>query len=175
MPPQNNADRFVKLWTVHEPQIRGCILLWVPAWSDAQDVAQQVSLVLWRKFDQLQPGTSFLAWALAIAKLESKNYWKRQARERRLFSDRFVDIVAQEASVMVEDMDQRRNMLKYCIDRLKPPQRQMLLRRYLQDETVEEIARMMDRSVDSVYKAIARVRSSLLKCVGRQMALASRP
>ena len=47
MDKPSGADDFVQLLTRYEPQIRGCVLMWVPNWNDAQDVTQQVSVALW--------------------------------------------------------------------------------------------------------------------------------
>jgi RNA polymerase sigma-70 factor (ECF subfamily) len=170
----HDADSFVRLLTQHEPQLRSCVLLWVPNWNDAQDITQQVSVILWRKFEQYQPGTSFLAWALGIAKLEAKDYWRRQQPDRRLFTDEFVDAVAEDAVAMAEEVDHRRGLLKHCVDRLRPADRELLALRYERETAVVDIARQVGRSVEAVYKSLGRLRAALLECVGRQAALADR-
>ena len=171
---REDGDDFVRLLARFEPQIRSCVLLWVADWNDAQDVMQQVSLVLWQRFDQFQPGTNFLAWAVTVAKLHAKDYWRRKGRERRLFSDAFIDVVAADAVAMTDELDERRGMLKHCVDRLKPAHRELLFLRYSHDASVDDIAGRLHRSADAIYKALARTRAALLDCVTRRIALADR-
>jgi RNA polymerase sigma-70 factor (ECF subfamily) len=174
MADPTNADDFLRLWTRHEPQIRGRVLLWVPNWNDAQDVTQQVSFALWRKFDEYDRSRSFVAWAVGIARLEVKDHWRRKGRDQQLFSDRFIDVVADDATAMAEEIEHRRSLLKRCLDKLKPADRELLSLRYLHDQPVPDIAARLNRSVEAVYKSAARLRSALVECVSRQMTIADR-
>src|ERR1022692_4743944 len=76
------ADEFIQLFTGHESRLRAYVLSLVPRWSDAEEIVQQCSVILWKKFDHFQSGTNFFAWACQIARLEVKDYRKKQKRER---------------------------------------------------------------------------------------------
>ena len=166
---ENDTDAFVRLLSAHEPQIRGSIMILVPDWHDGQDIMQRVSIVLWRKFSTFQQGTNFLAWAMVVAKLEVKDHWKRQKRERQLFSDRFVDLVAAETESRATELDQRRQVLQLCVDRLKPKDRELLHLRYYQSVSIDGISQTLGRSTDAVYKALGRLRNALAECVGKRI------
>ena len=54
---QDNAaihEHFLTLFTVNEPAIRAFVRRLVPTRQDAADVMQDVALVLWRKFRELE-------------------------------------------------------------------------------------------------------------------------
>jgi RNA polymerase sigma-70 factor, ECF subfamily len=174
MPNDEVTQEFLQLFLQAEPSIRGCVLVLVPNWNDAQDITQQISVILWRKFDQFDRGTNFLSWARTIARHEAKAYWKKQSDRKRLFSETFVDAVAAETDYLLTELDDRRAMLKFCMDRLKPSHRELLFLRYEEGRPVEEISERLSRSVDSIYKAIARLRVALLECVKSRTASVNR-
>ena len=174
MDPNERANAFLPLYARHEPQLRGFVLALVPDWNDAQDVMQQVSLVLWRKFDQFRPGTNFLAWACQVARLEAKDHRERRGRERALFSAAFVEAVADEALAMSDELGDRQQALQRCLERLPEPQRRMLLLRYESGATVDAVAAAVGRSVEAVYKSLSRVRQALMECVDRKVLAADR-
>ena len=62
MSKQEQHDLFCELLTLHQGQLHGYILALVGNRADADDLFQSTSMVLWRKFDTFQPGSSFLAW-----------------------------------------------------------------------------------------------------------------
>ena len=55
-------QRFLRALTAHEPAVRAFIRRLVPSRSDADDVMQEVALVLWEKFSEFRPEADFLAW-----------------------------------------------------------------------------------------------------------------
>lgn len=167
----DNTAVFVRLLAQHEPQIRAGILVLVPNWHDAQDLIQQVSVTLWRKFGDYERGRSFPGWAMGIARLEVKEYWRRKARERSVFGDaidEFVDLVSDDMAALAEEIDHRRSLLKRCLDQLKPAHREVLRLRYLEGVAIDDIAVRVGRSVDAIYKSLARLRQDLFHCVNRQ-------
>ena len=50
--------------------------------ADADDIFQEVCVVLWRRYDQFRPGTNFLAWAKQIARNLVMDHRKRRFRRR---------------------------------------------------------------------------------------------
>jgi RNA polymerase sigma-70 factor (ECF subfamily) len=165
MPQRLEQEDFVRLYTEHEAAVRRCVYLWIGNWNDAQDVLQNVHLLLWRKSGHFRPGTSFLAWALRVAKLETRDYWKRKSRDRRVFSDEFFDLVSDDALAMSEDVEKRRIALRHCLDKLKQSHRELIKLRYDDNKKLQAVASEMGRTVDAVQKALARIRQSLFQCI----------
>ena len=63
------VTQFVELYTQHYTQLRYYLMSLIPSPSDAADVIQETSLVLWEKFDFFEVGTNFYAWSCKIARL----------------------------------------------------------------------------------------------------------
>jgi RNA polymerase sigma-70 factor (ECF subfamily) len=59
---------FVELYLRHQRSIYAFISRLVQNYDESEDLLQKTGLVLWRKFNQFEPGTDFLAWARQIAK-----------------------------------------------------------------------------------------------------------
>ena len=164
------ADEFIQLFTGHESRLRAYVLSLVPRWSDAEEIVQQCSVVLWKKFDHFQSGTNFFAWACQIARLEVKDYRKKQKRERRIFSDELVDMIADEIFEIRDEFPARLRALQGCVEKLSRDQRELLRLRYDENGKIESIAQSVHRSVDAVYKSLSRIRLALHDCVNRAMA-----
>ncbi len=65
-----NPEEFVLLMTRHQRKIWRFINALLPAPNAADDVLQETSLVLWRKWEQFDTDREFLPWACGIARLQ---------------------------------------------------------------------------------------------------------
>jgi RNA polymerase sigma-70 factor (ECF subfamily) len=164
------ADNFIALYTAHEARLRAFILSLVPRWSDAEEIAQRSSIILWKKFDQFRPGTSFFAWACQVARLEVKEHRKRAGRQRALFSDEFVEAVVNEVAEMQDDLAGRIQALQTCVEKLPPRHRELLRLRYDEGKSVKAVARTVNSSLEAVYKGLGRIRQTLYDCINRALA-----
>jgi RNA polymerase sigma-70 factor, ECF subfamily len=77
--------------------------------------------------------------------------------------------VARTASVLTEELDERHEALAHCLQKLHSRDRELVLTRYEPDARVEEAARRTGRSMEAAYKALSRIRKSLLDCVTHQL------
>jgi RNA polymerase sigma-70 factor (ECF subfamily) len=163
-------ERFLKLFLAHERRIFGFLLALVPDWSAAEDLFQETSVVLWRKLDQFAPGTDFAAWALSIARYQVLDYRKKQRRDRVLFSDRTIELLADEMAVLGRDADARRDALEICLTKLKQQDRELIHLRYQPGATTQGVADRVGHSIQAVYKALNRIHGQLLLCIRRTLA-----
>ena len=69
--PPNGAsaqtEEFVRLFSEHQRKLFKFIFLLAPDHAEAEDVLQETSVILWRKFGEFQSGTDFFRWAAQIA------------------------------------------------------------------------------------------------------------
>jgi|SRR5579875_514751 RNA polymerase sigma-70 factor (ECF subfamily) len=140
--------------------------------ADAEDILQECNLVLWRKADEFQPGTDFMAWAGRIAQFQVMAFRKKQARRaREHFDDVLIAQLADEAQERLKQFDQRQQALLECLRELRPEQRTLVARRYEPGGSVNEIARSSNRSPKAVSEALRRIREALMRCIERRIAL----
>lgn len=149
----------------------GFIYSMVQHHSDAEDVYQQVALVLWRKFDDFELGTNFAAWATKVAHLTARDFIRTRRRNAVAFSDEVLEAIAstynpnrQWRSANTSDA------LSSCLKKLSSNDRTLVEQCYSPDRDYNQIAQKQGRSVGAVYQAISRVRKNLYQCVKRTLA-----
>ena len=74
------AQEFSDNLQLHRPGIAKYIGNIVFNKNDVDDILQRAAIIMWRKYSSFQPGTSFMAWAIKIAKYESFNFTRKIRR-----------------------------------------------------------------------------------------------
>lgn len=169
MSETNDRERnalFVRLFLEHERQVFSFILTLVPRWNDADDLLQETSSTLWEKFDEFKEGTSFLAWAITVARYKVLNYRKKERRRLARFGDSLFETLAADLDPAPgTESDARLDALQACIRRLDPKDREIVGLRYQSGGTTAGVAEGVGRSVNAVYKVLNRIHRQLLFCV----------
>lgn len=165
---------FVELFTRHQRRLFLLILSQIHDPIEAEEVLQNVNVIIWKKCQQFQPGTNFLAWAAAIVNYEVLKYRSRRTRERLVFSDEFLTTVAAEVVERSEELEQRRTALKDCIQKLRTQDRELIQQRYAPGETGKNLAQQVGRPANSVYQSLGRIRRSLMECIQRRLTAEAR-
>jgi RNA polymerase sigma-70 factor (ECF subfamily) len=167
---------FLRLFLQNERRLYAYILTLLPNRSDADDVLQEASLVMWDKFDEHTPPDDFAAWGCRIAYFKVLDFYKKCQRSRVKFSQAMLERVAETAieHAGVLQLDARREALAGCIEKLSALDRDLLARRFTAGATTKSTSEEVGRSVEAVYKALARVRQALFECVQRALAQESR-
>lgn len=166
-PNQGERDsRFVTLLTANQLPLLLYVRSLLPGDSASRDVAQQANTKIWEKRADFELGTNFKAWAFSIARYEVLNYRKQQARDAKfIFTDSLEQTIASELSSVPDDMQERHEALKSCLQELRPEQRDLLLHRYSKPGTLAEYAAGIGRSVGGLKVTLHRLRIALLGCV----------
>jgi RNA polymerase sigma-70 factor (ECF subfamily) len=173
--PEDVYEQFVKAFARHEPALRAFVRPLVPTWNDADEVIQQTCVVLWRKFGEFEPGSDFLAWSCTIARFEVLKYRRRIARDRHVFGEELLALLADEGTAEAALRERERRALAHCIEQLPTNQRDLIKRCYGDMGTIKEVAVALGRSAKSLYKTLHRVRQSLLQCIERTLAQEATP
>jgi RNA polymerase sigma-70 factor (ECF subfamily) len=163
-----SAD-FVALWSAHSKEIYAYIYSLVFNGPDADDVFQETSLVLLQKFDDFQPGTNFPAWAFRVAYHKSLKLLGRR-KSTVLIDETLMAILADEWRPNVDQIDNRIAALNLCLEQFPPRDRELIRLRYEGDQSIEEMARQMERSTSLIYKSLSRIHDLLLSCIRRRLA-----
>lgn len=161
-------DEFLRLFSSHSQRIYEFILTLVMRQADADEIFQDTSLILWKKFDSYDPNGNFRAWACRIAYLEVLQL-RRTSRRLLTFGDEALALLAEKAIAHSDDSGRRQAALEACLERLQPPDREMIEHRYYHRRPPKEIATLRACSVYSIYRALARVHSALLNCVQNRL------
>jgi len=87
--------RFLRLFTAYEGAVRAFVRRLVPTRTGADDVLQDVSVVLWEKFESFRDGADFRAWAFGVAQFEALGWLRVKGRDR-LVLERFSEVLRNE-------------------------------------------------------------------------------
>jgi RNA polymerase sigma-70 factor (ECF subfamily) len=161
----------MQIYSQYDARLRGYVQSLVPRWSDAEDIMQRCSLVLWKRFDQFEPGTNFFAWACQVVRFEVQKYRKSAARDRMVFSEAVMEAVTARTVECDDELQARIGFLQKCVSKLPPEHRELLRLRYDEQRSVGSVAELLKRPIDGVYKALSRIRLSLHICISRRIAV----
>jgi RNA polymerase sigma-70 factor (ECF subfamily) len=166
---------FAEFLRQNQSRLYGYIHCLVRDLNDADDLFQQTAVILWKKFDEFDRRGSFFAWACGIARLEVANFLRSRGRQRLYFSDDLnLMLVEAQAEVTNEELDDRREALARCVEKLRERDRALLDECYREARGVNEAADRRGRSPQSVYNSLRRIRRALFECVARTLAQESR-
>jgi RNA polymerase sigma-70 factor (ECF subfamily) len=169
MESAERTREFLQLLTSSQRPLYAFIRAQVNSRTDADDLLQQTTTVLWEKFDSFDSTRSFIGWACGIAWREVLSH-RRNARRRRLeLGEEMAEIIADKFAAASAEVDRRLDKLQDCLAQLKPESRRLVEQRYFQDESVGRIAAKSGSSESSIFKTLARIRQLLLDCVQRKL------
>jgi len=136
--------------------------------ADADDVVQEVCAVLWEKFDEFEPGTSFRKWSCAFAFNVAKAHL-RQRRRRKGFglSDQALLKISQHQNAGTELFDLRREILERCLTKLPAKDHRFIMECYSRRTTLGQYARNHNTPITTVYTRLHRLRKVIVDCVQR--------
>ena len=166
----DNRDVFVRLLMRSDRTIRAYLRSLLPTLEDVDEVMQEVSVVAWRKFDQLDDPENFRRWVCVIARYEVLMYRRKKARDRVVLENEIVNLIADEGLEELELREHQLSALEVCMEKLPAQKKQLVLRVYGEKQPVSLIASQMGKTPDAIYKMTSRVRHSLFECVRRSLA-----
>ncbi len=175
MPDPKRYDEFADLIELSTSRVLSYLHALLLNWDDAEDVFQETCLVLWQKFDEFRPGTSFVAWAMRVAQHKVMNFQKKQKRHAVFAASVRDALMTEFATRSSEAASAGLASLSDCMDRLTQNDQRMVKLCYVEGVPVRELADAMGRSPESVHNTLHRIRSWLLNCIRRELERADTP
>ena len=160
---------FLELLTAHERSLSLYVHGLVPRDGEAEDILQQTKLLLWKHFDDFTLGTNFIAWARKTAFHQILTHRRQKKREHLPLDEEALEALGHAVSELSEDGSARQEALRACLTRLATEHRQLVHLRYFDDLEIDQIADRVNRTEAAVYRALSRVRMSLMQCVQKQL------
>lgn len=169
---KTTSDEFLNLLFPNQKRILAYVLYYIPNRTDADDVFQNIVSVLWKKFDQYQPGTDFIAWSIVIARYEIMQFFKKCKRDNKIHFDETLHEIFESDSKSVNDQfDERVEALRNCIKKLVFTDAQILKMRYEEDLTFAQIADRLALSSTAAFKKVSKIHSRLIQCIRQRITI----
>lgn len=172
--PAGDAKRelVVRELMKHRSGLFAFILSLVRDFSLAEEVMQEVAVVVCAQWDDFRPGTNFGAWARQIARNKIYNMNRAAGREMALSPEA---IEAVERAEQAEADSGWTEALKTCLEEATGRVRAMIALRYREGFSGAQIARQLDTTVTAVHMALSRARAALATCVRTRLAEGNSP
>jgi RNA polymerase sigma-70 factor (ECF subfamily) len=166
----DDYELFLGLFSRNQGRLFAYIRALVPDATQADDVFQATSLVLWRSFATYRRDAEFLPWAIGVARHQLLVHWRTKRRDRHVFSEELLADLATVTEAALAETDLRQRALEACIEQLPQRQRDLIRMFYGEKRPAREIAAAWDRTVHAVYRALKLLRRTLLDCVTTRLA-----
>jgi RNA polymerase sigma-70 factor (ECF subfamily) len=156
---QQDPSRFAELYEKNFHRVYAFVARRVPNHDEAEDVTAEVFHEALRNLGRFQwRGAPFAAWLLRIAANTLADRWHRAARNG---GNAVHGLEEAEAESRVQAEAERRAMLGQLVDRLPSDQRLVIVRRFVDEKSVREIAQELGRSEGAVKQLQFRALESL--------------
>lgn len=167
---EDHRDAFARLFAKHDRWLFSYLVTLLANPSHAEEVFQEVCVVLWREYETFELGTDFVRWAAVIAHNQVRKFRRQRKRGVYQLSDEACERIAAVAIERANLFEYRREALGNCLGKLSPEDRQLVQLCYDEDgASIKATAKRMGRPVNSVYKALNRIRRVLHQCIDRTL------
>lgn len=155
-----------ELYLRHSAMVKDAMMRFCPEVSiaEAEEMVQDVFLILNRKASKYEEQMKFKAWLYGIA-VRTVSSWRRTYWVRRKILDRHDNKrvgIAARASNYARDLEVR-DTLTHGLEKLSAGQREVLYLHAVEGFTGEEIARILDIRPKTVWTRLHRARQRMLE------------
>ncbi|HWL07647.1 MAG TPA: sigma-70 family RNA polymerase sigma factor [Planctomicrobium sp.] len=138
--------------------------------NDAEDVIQEVCVVLWKKRGEFEEIVNFRKWARTVVLNVARSYARKQRRRRGAgLDDQTLDRMVKMRLASCELLELRREVLRSCLDKLPSPDWDFLMDCYSSSTSLAELASQKGRTASTIYSKLKRLRRALVNCVQRHL------
>lgn len=136
--------------------------------DNSEDVTQQVYIGAWQNIAELKNGNSFLPWLRQMTRYKALNFLRDNKVRQKIEGEEAEQILAQfcDPKLAIDDTMQRRQsnlIIQDFIEQLPDESRELVLLYYREEQSSQQVARLLELSEANVRKKLSRVRQLLQK------------
>jgi len=153
---------FAELVKRYERPVRAVALEMLGDYHLAADISQETFVKAYEQLAALRRPGSFGPWLLKIARRNAIESARRKPKENR----RETNIAAATESLDGR-LDEEKQKLLAAVAKLPKAEKQVVMLRYLSENSVDDVAKIVGRSIGTVTKQLSRARIHLQKILER--------
>ncbi len=162
---------FAALVERHHRAVRACLVARMNDPHEAEDLAQEVFVTAFRKIADFDPARPMAPWLRSIALNLLRNHWRKFRAQAIGGNAELAELLDQQIAA---DCTSEREPLLHaalhdCLERMDGPARELLHRRYGDEESVRELSDRLQRGYSALTMQLHRLREVLAECIGRKM------
>ena len=173
---RDDMDAFQELVETHQAKVVGTIAKMLGNESEAEDIAQQVFIRIWKARARYKPTAKFTTWLFKITRNLVFNEVRRRKRHpaerlEREVGDHAPELedhttVAPDSSLLEAELQ---DAIQEAIDSLPATQRMAVILRRYDELSYEEIGEVLTLTVPAVKSVLFRARTELRKKLQRYL------
>lgn len=169
MTDNQHIKRMTVDWTRAEPSVERFVRSFIRDSAEAEDVLQEVALVIVDRYSSYDATQPFIGWALGIARRVVWTHLRHTYRDRDLILTDAIDHVASAFEKLDPHVQDMKDALAHCVGKVRGQGRRALLLRYEEGLELKQIADRLGKSASSIGVLLYRVRSALRECTTRRL------
>ena len=136
----------------------------------AEDVYQKVCLLALQSSEEFNDSHHLLKWAWLVCRSQSLKDLEKRKKFPAIFDEHILEMIQSESqkSSFLDDPNIF-SILEKCLSLLSDPVKLLLQKRYKNNLTGVDLAKVLNRNVNSVYVAISRAHRALYNCMREQI------
>lgn len=164
-----DREAFETLYRRTSPKLFGICLRLIPQRSEAEDVLQEIYVLVWNKASQFDPARARgTVWLAQVARHRAIDHLRARPGLRRLSLDEAPPLPSPQASpAEVTETRGTRQRIAHCIDQLEPSRGQLIRTAFFEGCTYEELAERSQTPLGTVKSWIRRSLAKLKVCLER--------
>ena len=161
-------ESFCALFESVYPRVRRYFLLRGMEIGEAEDLAQNVMVIVYQRASDVRDQQIFHGWLFRVAKNELSRFWRqRQARNRIAEMEPLSDELADRLMIEME-MASHSNFAEW-MSYLEPAEREIIILRFIEDLSYEEIAIALGIPVGTVKWRLFSAKKKLAPIINASM------
>lgn len=164
-----NRDRIVQVILRERIEILGYINSFLSDSHLAEDCFQEVCAAAISRSEPFEDESNAIRWTMSAARFKAIDLARKRSRQPILLDDDVLVLLEQQWTDDVSRHPSEANVqsivLRECLKCLTDNNRRIIELRYFDGLTSARIAELLGRNVESVYRAITRIHTSLRDCL----------
>ncbi len=141
----------------------------------AQDMVQDILLKVFTQLSKFKGNSRFSTWLYAITYNYCVEYYRRNSRFTQVDIDEGPDLAEDDNQIERDLLALRANKLRQAMEQVPPEDRAILLLKYQDDATIQDLTEQLDISDSAVKMRLARARKRIKSIIQDAEHRAHRP
>ena len=171
----DDLERFVQRLTDHQSRLWAFIL----AVTGKADLAQEIFIRLYKKLNQYQADRPFRTWFNSLARNLCIDRYRQRKRDRVVVNtpvEEFPHLTAKgESAERRVERREKRDLIMQALDTLSEISREAIVLKDLQEQSLDEIAAVLELPVGTVKSRVHRARIELTRALLKLRTVGTQP